>query len=185
MAGIVRGEKMSVKFRSPETGEVFEVTVCCNDMFCKDISCHNCPILTHRGASGCADYVNAHPHKAAKLMGYEVVEGSKEVEIDHVKKEHRMTRKEILAAAEACVCGQREEDYGSPEDNFRTIAEFWQTYIKARCVSAGGSVYMLPEDVACMMILLKIARIAGGSGTKDCWIDAAGYAACGGELSIK
>lgn len=93
-----------------------------------------------------------------------------------------MTRKEILAAAEACVCGKREEDYGSPEDNFRTIAELWQAYIKARCVSAGVSVNMLPEDVACMMILLKIARIAGGSGTNDCWIDAAGYAA-GGEIA--
>lgn len=94
-----------------------------------------------------------------------------------------MTRKEILAAAEACVCGKREEDYGSPEDNFRTIAESWQAYIKARCVSAGVSVDMLPEDVACMMILLKIARIAGGSGINDCWIDAAGYAACGGEIA--
>ena len=96
-----------------------------------------------------------------------------------------MTRKEILAAAEACVCGQREEDYGSPEDNFRTIAELWQAYIKARCVGAGASVDMMPEDVACMMALLKIARIASGRGTNDCWVDLAGYAACGGELSSK
>ena len=26
-----------------------------------------------------------------------------------------MTRKEILEAAEKCVCGDREQDYGSPE----------------------------------------------------------------------
>ena len=181
---------MSVKFRNPKTGEVYDLAKgdCVKTGFCDECGCLSCPIFDHRNDRSehpCADWVNAHPHEAAELMGYEVVEDSKEVEIDHVKKEHRMTRKEILAAAEACVCGQREEDYGSPEDNFRTIAEFWQTYIKARCVSAGGSVDMLPEDVACMMILLKIARIAGGSGTKDCWIDAAGYAACGGELSIK
>ena len=94
-----------------------------------------------------------------------------------------MTRKEILAAAEACVCGQREEDYGSPEDNFRTIAELWQAYIKARCVGAGVHVEVLAEDVACMMALLKIGRIAGGRGTNDCWIDLAGYAACGGEIA--
>ncbi len=94
-----------------------------------------------------------------------------------------MTRKEILAAAQACVCGQREEDYGSPEDNFRTIAELWQAYIKARCVGKDVYVDMLPEDVACMMALLKIARIASGSGTNDCWIDLAGYAACGGEIA--
>ena len=67
---------MSVKFKNPKTGEVFEVTDCCNDMFCKHITCCscNCPILTHRGASKCADYVNAHPREAARLMGYEVVE---------------------------------------------------------------------------------------------------------------
>lgn len=75
---------MSVKFRNPKTGEVFEVTDCCNDMFCKHITCCscNCPIYTHKGASQCADYVNEHPYEAAKLMGYEVVEDSKEVEIE-------------------------------------------------------------------------------------------------------
>lgn len=177
---------MSVKFRNPKTGEVFEVTVCCSNIFCSDIeNCSDCPILTHRCASKCADYVNAHPHEAAELMGYEVVEDSKGVEIDPVKKEHSMTRKEILAAAEACVCGQREEDYGSPEDNFCTIAELWQAYIKACCVGHGVHVDMRPEDVASLMALMKIARIASGRGTNDCWIDLAGYAACGGELSSK
>ena len=34
-----------------------------------------------------------------------------------------MTRSEILRAAEVCVCGQREEDYGTPEDSFRVIGE--------------------------------------------------------------
>lgn len=29
-----------------------------------------------------------------------------------------MTRSELLHAAEVCVCGQREEDYGTPEDSF-------------------------------------------------------------------
>lgn len=28
-----------------------------------------------------------------------------------------MTREEILAAAKQCVCGGRETDYGTPEDN--------------------------------------------------------------------
>ena len=178
---------MSVKFRNPKTGEVFEVINNCAEKFCANIKeCRYCQIkskINKMIEHPCSRWINEHPYEAAELMGYEVVEDSKEVEIDPAEKEHRMTRKEILAAAEACVCGQREEDYGSPEDNFRTIAEFWQTYIKARCVSAGGSVDMLPEDVSCMMILLKIARIAGGSGTKDCWIDAAGYAACGGEIA--
>ena len=32
-------------------------------------------------------------------------------------------REAILAKARDCVCGQREQDYGSPEDNFRLIAD--------------------------------------------------------------
>lgn len=94
-----------------------------------------------------------------------------------------MTRKGILDAAEACVCGQREQDYGSPEDNFRTIAELWRQYIQARCVGPGVLVDLIPEDVAAMMILLKVGRIAGGSASQDNWVDIAGYAACGGEIA--
>ena len=34
----------------------------------------------------------------------------------------RTTRETVLDAAKRCVCGDREQDYGSPENNFRTIA---------------------------------------------------------------
>ena len=84
-----------------------------------------------------------------------------------------MKREEILDAAKRCVCGDREQDYGSPERNFQMIADFWQNYL-------GYSVK--PEDVAAMLALLKIARIATGHAKEDNWIDLAGYAACGGEL---
>lgn len=39
-----------------------------------------------------------------------------------------MTRSETLDKAKACVCGQRENEYGSPEDNFTAIAGFWSVY---------------------------------------------------------
>ncbi len=84
-----------------------------------------------------------------------------------------MTRSEILDAAKRCVCGQREQDYGPPEDNFQCIAELWSVYKKTPFTS---------EDVAVMMALLKIARIATGTATEDSWVDLAGYAACGGEI---
>lgn len=95
----------------------------------------------------------------------------------------RLTRAEVLHRAEQCVCGQREQDYGTPEDNFETIAEFWITYLNRACVDEEGCVYIDATDVAMMMALLKIARIAGGSGTRDSFIDLAGYAACGGECA--
>ena len=93
-----------------------------------------------------------------------------------------MTRKEILAAAEKCVCGQREEDYGTPEDSFGLIAELCMPLIKA-CVPEGTDVCVLPETVALMMALLKVARIINNPEHLDSWVDLAGYAACGGEIA--
>lgn len=91
-----------------------------------------------------------------------------------------MTRSELLHAAEVCVCGQREEDYGTPEDSFRVIGELWETYIKEKCVGdPAAEVCIVPEDVAALLALLKIARIATGHGKSDNWVDLAGYAACG------
>lgn len=98
------------------------------------------------------------------------------------RKPENPTRRSILAATEKCVCGDREEDYGSPEDNFRTIANLWGVYLNRKCLLTAGEVLVGPEDVAAMMALLKIARIAGGSKKADNWVNLAGYAACGGEL---
>ena len=96
-----------------------------------------------------------------------------------------MTRPEILDAAAKCVCGDREQDYGSPENNFRTIASLWEVYLRGKCVSIDADVTILAEDVAAMLALLKIARIASGHTKADNWIDLAGYAACGGEIETE
>lgn len=83
------------------------------------------------------------------------------------------TREAVLANARNCVCGRREEDYGKPEDNFTRIADYWSVYLDY-------PVY--PQDVANMMILLKIARAGSGAPTFDSYVDIAGYAACAGEI---
>ena len=93
-----------------------------------------------------------------------------------------MNREEILKAAAKCVCGDREQDYGEAENSFTVIADFWGTYLAEKCVGPRADVCLNPEDVAAMMALLKIARIASGHAKADNWIDLAGYAACGGEL---
>ena len=92
-----------------------------------------------------------------------------------------MTRPEILDTAKKCVCGDREQDYGSPESNFQTIANLWIDYL----VGKNQAVEIEPYDVAVMLALLKIARIASGHAKQDNWIDLAGYAACGGEIEGK
>lgn len=87
-----------------------------------------------------------------------------------------MKRAEILDAAKRCVCGDREQDYGSPENNFRVIADLWTAYLGYEVCAT---------DVAAMLALLKIARIASGHAKDDNWIDLAGYAACGGEIETE
>lgn len=92
-------------------------------------------------------------------------------------------REECLKAANACVNGEREMSYGSPEDNFNTIANLWNAYMAAlRDVKKTSILYLSPIDVAMMMALLKIARVATGTGSSDNFIDIAGYAACGYEI---
>lgn len=96
-----------------------------------------------------------------------------------------MTREEMLGEAKRCVCGEREEQYGTPEDCFETIAALWGTYLRSCCVEKGVDVCILGADVAAMMALLKIARIANGQEKADNWVDLAGYAACGCELETR
>lgn len=89
-----------------------------------------------------------------------------------------MTKEEILDKALQCTNGDREQDYGKVENNFQTIADFWNAYLHIENV-------IKPKDVAAMMALLKIARISSGHAKDDNWVDLAGYAACGGELEDK
>ena len=83
-----------------------------------------------------------------------------------------MMRKETLESALKCVCGEREQDYGTPEDSFGKISALWSVYT--------GYDYT-PKDVALMMALLKIAR-AAHSNNVDNYVDLAGYAACAAEV---
>jgi len=87
-----------------------------------------------------------------------------------------MTRAEILGKAIEITCNTRQSDYGPPEDSFGLIAEFWNTYI------ARIEFPIDAQDVAAMMILLKVARHATGGEMADNWVDMAGYAACASEL---
>ena len=91
-----------------------------------------------------------------------------------------VTRGDILCRAFNCVCGDREQDYGRPENNFRTIANLWIDYLSAK----DDPLEIEPKDVAAMLALLKIARIASGHAKADNWVDLAGYAACGGEIEM-
>lgn len=65
-----------MKFRNPDTGEVFNNLQQASDAFCLtyDSFCHGCPIDKASMGGSCLVWVKEHPHEAARLMGYEAVE---------------------------------------------------------------------------------------------------------------
>ena len=84
------------------------------------------------------------------------------------------TRESILRDALNIVSVDRNMQYGEPEQNFAAIAALWTVYL---------SHPIEPHDVAVMEILLKVARIRQSPTKMDHWVDIAGYAACGGEVT--
>lgn len=97
-----------------------------------------------------------------------------------------MKRSDILNSALACVCGQREQDYGTPENNFQAIADLWNAYLKniksKPITDIDNGRLFTAVDVAMMMALFKLGRIVTGTATEDSFVDACGYLACTGEL---
>jgi hypothetical protein len=88
-----------------------------------------------------------------------------------------MNRKQCLDAAATCVLQNRAQVYAKPEDAFGLIAKLWTTYL-----SECGPL-LATHDVAAMLALMKLARIAQNSDHVDSWVDLAGYAACGVECA--
>ena len=86
-------------------------------------------------------------------------------------------RADILDVAKEYVTKDRAADHGDMEDNFLTIAAYWNTHLGIHVIG--------PQDVAVMMTLLKLARIKQNEKHLDNWIDACGYMACGGEIVSK
>ena len=89
-----------------------------------------------------------------------------------------MTRAELLERALAAV-NKRPKAYGPPEQNFERIARLWTDHLLNRYRE---TVVLDLVDVACMMILMKVARIEETPDHVDSWTDIAGYAACGAEV---
>lgn len=89
-----------MKFRS-KTGElVYRSILRLQKAFCRGRACGQCPIRNHiidcEDTAECDVWAVEHPHEAARLMGYEVVEDDKVVEIDQVKKEANMDKQKPL-----------------------------------------------------------------------------------------
>lgn len=83
-------------------------------------------------------------------------------------------RGRILEEAGRVINGERQDQYGNPENNFSIIAKYWSLYT---------GVNITELDVCMMMTLLKLARIESGTQTKDSFVDMIGYTALGWEVT--
>jgi hypothetical protein len=119
--------------------------------------------------------IEAKPAELPKITG---------TTLDAVDVTPAVRRAEVLDKAKQCVCSERNEQYGEPEDNFAVIASLWETYIKARCVGEGVQVDITARDVAIMMVLFKVGRAATSiDANDDTLVDIAGYAACAAGMA--
>lgn len=71
------------------------------------------------------------------------------------------------------VTGERQDDYGDPRVNFARIATFWEAYLGTEVTAS---------DVAALMALMKLSRLAKSDDHSDSWVDLIGYSALGGAL---
>jgi hypothetical protein len=78
----------------------------------------------------------------------------------------------VLQEAHKIIYGDREQTYGHPDKNLKTISKMWNAYI-----TAVGQRELNAKDVAILMILLKTARLANDPNNRDSVVDICGYAA--------
>lgn len=93
-------------------------------------------------------------------------------------------RESVLREAIEITSSDRNVQYGEPEQNFSTIAEFWTTYFHRRGLLKDGA-RIEGFDTAVAQMLVKVARIGVSPTKKDHWVDAAGYSAGGYEVAVK
>jgi len=87
-----------------------------------------------------------------------------------------MNRADVLTAAKEAV-ESRGKAYAPPNGNFRRIAALWEPIL---------GIPVEPHEVALCLAALKIARLVEADGDhRDSWIDLAGYAACGAEVTTE
>ena len=83
----------------------------------------------------------------------------------------------VLEEAHTLIFGQRQEDYGTPEENLANIANYWEIYLRSRGLLNEDNDGLFFYDVCRMMELLKIARLGHDPHAHDSSVDVCGYEA--------
>jgi hypothetical protein len=93
-----------------------------------------------------------------------------------------MNTTEILEQTKKLVSTDREDKHGDKVKNHENIARLWTGYIQNKTKL---TIVIKPEDVANLMVLLKVARTQEGQHNIDDYVDACGYSAIAGEIAEK
>lgn len=81
----------------------------------------------------------------------------------------------LLQRADDLINGHRQQDYGDKLQNFSQIAMMIQGVLAHKLLPSSA---ISPEDVAAIMICVKLSRVAKSPDHTDSWLDIAGYAGC-------
>jgi nucleoside 2-deoxyribosyltransferase len=119
----------------------------------------------------------------AEWLGIQVIFENDEDAADYFAKKTGISKPKknpsILETAMEITNGDRRRDYDSATPNHGRIAELWNSYISVR---KNPEAEISAFDVAIMMVLLKIARIAY-TPTFDGFVDMAGYSKCAAQIA--
>ena len=84
-------------------------------------------------------------------------------------------RSQILSRASDIINGNREDTYGTPQQNFACVAKIWSAIL---------GIEISPAQVCLCMVGVKLGRAATGKiDHEDNYTDMAGFAGLGAEVS--
>lgn len=86
----------------------------------------------------------------------------------------------VLEIIEDCVCRDRTSTHGEAEDNFADIAAIWNILFRDKLRVPFESL-----EVAEAMIVVKLTRMRKSLRNIENWVDAGGYATCGGGIVLR
>jgi hypothetical protein len=88
-------------------------------------------------------------------------------------------RAEVLHEAASLITGDRNAQYGSPQDDFGRSVGMWN----ALGYRGPGGRELQPSDLSILLICVKLSR-ATWMNKRDNWTDIAGYSGCGYEVGL-
>jgi hypothetical protein len=126
---------------------------------------------------------------AAHALGLEVLTLAQALGEEEPEPE-RSPREQSLRRAISYVCGDRNNAYGPPTQDFERTADLWTAFgfrfvAHKNACTCGAAQPIVPHQIGNAQILLKQSRLAWQPEKADSWDDTSGYAACGYECTVE